>query len=112
MGEDNSSGDRSREPANLIGVPVVHGAYGRRVLETISWERNSDDFVFDCQFLVQAAALGFRIGDIPTPSRYFPEASSIDFRRSTRYGLASVYTVARYHFDRARLWRCDLFEPK
>src|SRR5262249_38573271 len=87
-------------------------AYRRRVLETIPWERNSAAFAFDCQFLVQAAALDFRIGDIPTPARYFPEASSIDFRRSTRYGLASVYTVARYHFDRARLWRCDLFEPK
>jgi len=87
-------------------------AYRRRVLETIPWERNSDDFVFDCQFLVQAAALGFRIGDIPAPARYFPEASSIDFRRSTRYGLASLYTVARYHLHRAGLWRCALFESK
>ena len=87
-------------------------AYRRRVLETIPWERNSDDFVFDCQFLVQAAAFGFRIGDIPTPARYFTEASSIDFRRSTRYGLASLYTIARYHLHRSRLWRSPLFEPK
>ena len=87
-------------------------AYRRRVLETIPWERNSDDFVFDCQFLVQAAAFGFRIGDIPTPARYFAEASSIDFRRSTRYGLASLNTVARYHLHRVRLWRCPLFEPR
>ena len=74
--------------------------------------RNSDDFVFDCQFLVQAAALGFRIGDIPTPARYFPEASSINFRRSARYGLASLSTVARYYLHRSRVWRCPLFEPK
>jgi glycosyltransferase involved in cell wall biosynthesis len=87
-------------------------AYRRRVLETIWWERNSDDFVFDCQFLVQAAGLGFRIGDIPTPARYFAEASSINFRRSVRYGMGSLYTVARYHLHRVRMWRCSLFEPK
>src|ERR1041385_8346427 len=51
-------------------------AYTRRVLETIPWERNSNDFVFDCEFLVQAAGLGFRMGDIPVPARYFEEASS------------------------------------
>ena len=87
-------------------------AYSRKVLETIPWERNSDDFVFDCEFLVQAAGLGFRIGDIPVPARYFEEASSINFRRSLRYGLESLKTVLRYHFHRWRLWSCRLFEPK
>jgi glycosyltransferase involved in cell wall biosynthesis len=87
-------------------------AYRRRVLETIPWERNSNDFVFDCQFLVQAAGLGFRIGDIPTPARYFAEASSINFQRSVRYGMGSLYTVARYHLHRSRMWSCRLFEPR
>src|SRR3954454_23228830 len=56
--------------------------YRREVLERIPFERNSDDFVFDTQFLVQAVRLGFRLGDIPVPVRYFAEASSINFRRS------------------------------
>ena len=51
-------------------------AYSRKVLETIPWEKNSDDFVFDQQILVQSACFGFRIGDIPVPAKYFPEASS------------------------------------
>lgn len=84
-------------------------AYTRAVLETVPWERNSDDFVFDCQFLVQAAALGFRLGDIPVPARYFEEASSISFRRSVRYGVASLRVVAQYHLHRASLWRSPLF---
>jgi glycosyltransferase involved in cell wall biosynthesis len=54
--------------------------YARRVLETIPFEENSDDFVFDSQFLAQAVAFGFRIGDVPVPARYFPEASSIGLR--------------------------------
>jgi glycosyltransferase involved in cell wall biosynthesis len=87
-------------------------AYSRRALESIPWERNSDDFVFDCQFLVQAAALGLRIGDVPAPARYMAEASSINFRRSLRYGLASLATVARYGLHAAGLWRSPLFERR
>jgi glycosyltransferase involved in cell wall biosynthesis len=87
-------------------------AYTRKVLDTIPWERNSDDFVFDCEFLVQAAAFGFRIGDIPVPARYFDEASSINFKRSTRYGLESLGCVARQVLHRWHLWRSPLFEPK
>ena len=84
-------------------------AYSRRVLETIPWQRNSDDFVFDCQFLVQAAAFGFRLGDIPVAARYFDEASSINFGRSVQYGLASLGCIGRYHLHRAGVWRSDLF---
>jgi len=87
-------------------------AYTRRVLETIPWERNSDDFVFDCEFLVQASAFGFRLGDIPAPARYFEEASSINFYRSVRYGLASLTSLLRYYLHRTHLWKCPLFEPK
>jgi glycosyltransferase involved in cell wall biosynthesis len=87
-------------------------AYTRRVLETIPWERNSNDFVFDCEFLVQAAAFGFRLGDIPTPARYFEEASSINFRRSVRYGLESLKSIGSYYLHRAHLWRSPLFEAR
>jgi glycosyltransferase involved in cell wall biosynthesis len=86
--------------------------YRRRVLETIPFERNSDDFVFDTQFLVQAVHFGFRLGDIPVPVRYFQEASQINFRRSTKYGLQTVATVGKYWLSRSRLWRSRLFEAK
>ncbi|OWK38858.1 glycosyltransferase family 2 protein [Fimbriiglobus ruber] len=85
--------------------------YRRRVLETVPFLRNSDDFVFDTQFLIQAIHFGFRLGDIPVPVRYFDEASSINFRRSTKYGLETVETVARYWLHRAGLWRSHLFKP-
>jgi glycosyltransferase involved in cell wall biosynthesis len=87
-------------------------AYNRRVLETIPWELNSDDFVFDCEFLVQAAAFKFRLGDIPAPARYFEEASSINFQRSVRYGLESLNSIFRYYLHRAHLWRSPQFVPK
>jgi len=87
-------------------------AYSRKVLETIPWERNSNDFVFDCEFLVQSAAFGFRMGDVPVPARYFEEASSINFQRSVRYGLESLKSLALYHLHRWKLWRCSLFEPR
>lgn len=86
-------------------------AYTRQVLETLPWEQNSDDFVFDCQFLVQAAACGFRLGDIPVPARYFEEASSISFRRSVRYGLESLHAIGQYHLHRLGLRRSTLFVP-
>ena len=74
--------------------------YRREVLETIPFERNSDDFVFDTQFLVQAVHFGFRLGDVPVPVRYFDEASSINFKRSLRYGVTTVSTVGRWYTHR------------
>src|SRR5690242_10163580 len=71
-------------------------AYRREVLETIPFERFSDDFVFDSQFLVSAVDAGFRLGEIPVPVRYMPEASSIGFQRSVRYGLGTLGAVAQF----------------
>ena len=85
--------------------------YRRSVLEAVPFERNSDAFVFDTQFLAQAVAFGFRLGDIPVPVRYFAEASSINFRRSTVYGIRTLTTVFRYWTHRLRLWRSKLFRP-
>jgi len=67
-------------------------AFSRKVLETLPLEENSDDFVFDNQMLAQALVFGFRVGEISCPTRYFPEASSINFFRSIRYGLGVVRT--------------------
>ena len=65
-------------------------AYSREVLETLPWEENSDDFLFDQQFTHQAAALGFRLGDIPVNAKYFDEASSISLRRSLVFGIGTL----------------------
>jgi glycosyltransferase involved in cell wall biosynthesis len=86
--------------------------YRREVLEKVPFERNSDDFVFDTQFLVQCVKFGFRLGDIPVPVRYFAEASSINFRRSVKYGLGTLGAVGFYWLERLRLWRSPLFRAK
>jgi glycosyltransferase involved in cell wall biosynthesis len=87
-------------------------AYSRRVLETIPWELNSDDFVFDQQFLIQSACCGLRMGDVPVPVRYFPEASSISFKRSVVYGMATLVLLAQYVLHRLGLARSARFCPK
>ena len=84
-------------------------AYRRKVLETIPFQRNSDDFVFDSEFLAQAVHFGFRIGDIPVPVRYFKEASSISFRRSMKYGISTVHTMVRFWAHRLGLKESPLF---
>src|SRR5262245_30156720 len=83
--------------------------YRREVLEKIPFQNNSDDFVFDTQFLVQAVHFGFRLADIPVPVRYFPEASSINFIRSVKYGCRSLAIVAEYWLGRFRIRRSKLF---
>lgn len=85
--------------------------YTRQVLETIPFEKNSDDFVFDSQFLAQAAWFGFKIGDAPIPCRYFSEASSINFIRSSTYGLLTLNTLLQFILQKARLARWNIFEP-
>ena len=87
-------------------------AYSRKILETVPWELNSDDFVFDQQFLYQAAAFRFRMGDIPVSARYFPEASSINFRRSLVYGLSSLWVMTLFGLHRIGCWHSPLFLPK
>jgi glycosyltransferase involved in cell wall biosynthesis len=83
--------------------------YRREVLETIPFERNSNDFVFDSEFLAQAAYHGFRIGDAPVPVRYFPEASSIGFLGSLRYGFKTLGVLGKYFLHKWSIIRCPLF---
>lgn len=87
-------------------------AYRREVLETIPFERNSDDFVFDSQFLAQAVRFGFKLGDVPVPVRYFAEASSIGLRRSLVYGLRTLGVLGTYWLDVLRFRRSPLFRPR
>ena len=86
-------------------------AYRRSVLEKIPFEQNSDDFVFDSQFLVQCVHFGFRLGDVPVPVRYFDEASSINFRRSSIYALQTLWCLVQFWAHRLHLKRCKLFQP-
>lgn len=78
-------------------------AYSREVLETIPFERNSNDFAFDQEFLIQAVHFGFKIGDVPVPVRYMKEASSISFKRSLRYGLGGAAAFSAMRMHRARV---------
>lgn len=78
-------------------------AYSRRVLEEVPFLLNSDRFVFDQEILVQATHLGFRITEVPVPTRYFPEASSASFFASVRYGLSILSLLARYLLHRMAL---------
>jgi glycosyltransferase involved in cell wall biosynthesis len=80
-------------------------AYSRRLLETIPFQRNSDDFVFDQELIAQVVAAGLRdrIGEIAVPTRYFAEASSVGFRRSVVYGTSTLRVVGRYLLHRFRL---------
>ncbi len=87
-------------------------AYSRELLETIPWELNSDDFVFDQQFLIQAAACGFRLGDVPAPVRYFKEASSISFVRSCTYATLGLLLQVQYLFHRIGLITSKRLIPK
>lgn len=95
---------------NLSDFHSGFRVYRREVLERVPFQNNSDDFVFDTQFLVQAVRFGYRLADIPVPVRYFPEASSINFVRSVKYGCRSLAVVAEYWLDRFRIRRSQLFE--
>ena len=85
-------------------------AYSRELLETIPFEANSEDFAFDQQFLVQAVAYGFRMGDVPVPVRYMDEASSINFRRSVRYGVGGLGAIGTYFLCKFGLYRDAKFK--
>jgi glycosyltransferase involved in cell wall biosynthesis len=71
-------------------------AFSRELLETLPLLENSDDFVFDNQMIAQAVMFGFRIGEISCPTKYFKEASSINFKRSVKYGLGVLQTTLSF----------------
>ena len=85
-------------------------AYSREMLLSLPLEANSDDFVFDNQLLAQAIYLGARIGELSCPTRYFPEASSINLRRSSEYGLRVLQTTMDCVAARAGIYRKPIFD--
>lgn len=87
-------------------------AYSRKLLEYIPFESNSEDFVFDNQIIGQAIYFGFPVGEMSCPTRYFPEASSINLRRSVRYGLGVLHTTAVLFLQRMGLLRLAMFSAK
>ena len=86
-------------------------AFGRKVLMELPLLENSDDFVFDNQMLAQCVHFGFRIGEVSCPTKYFAEASSINFRRSVKYGLGVLGTTMQFALQRAGLLHLPLFSP-
>lgn len=101
----------------ILGVKLSeyhtgYRAFSRNVLETLPLELNSDDFVFDNEMLVQAIACGFSIGEISCPTKYFPEASSISFWPSVRYGVGVLTTISKYVLHRKNVKRYQIFEDK
>jgi glycosyltransferase involved in cell wall biosynthesis len=84
-------------------------AFSRKVLEAIDYSTNSDDFAFDNEILSQIAYLGFEIAEITCPAKYFEEASSINFRRSVKYGIACVAISLRYRLDKWGLLKSNLY---
>ena len=87
-------------------------AYSREVLETLPLEKNSNDFIFDNEILAQAVHFGFRIGEISCPTRYFDDASSINFARSARYGIGVLATSAKFLLRKAGVAKPTLFEKE
>lgn len=84
-------------------------AFSRRLLESLPLQHNSDDFVFDNQMLAQAAWFNFSIGEISCPTKYFPEASSINFRRSLIYGFGVLGTALSFRLNRMGLLHSAIF---
>jgi len=87
-------------------------AFSREVLESLPLEENSDDFVFDNQMLAQIIYFGFRIGEISCPTRYFAEASSINFRRSVKYGFGVLATSLMFRLQKLHLASFRIFREE
>ena len=98
--------------AKISEYHTGYRAFTRKVLEDLPLLANSDDFIFDNQMLTQAIAFGFRIGEISCPTKYFPEASSINFQRSVVYGIGVILTSLRFRLWKWNLINSHIFERK
>jgi glycosyltransferase involved in cell wall biosynthesis len=87
-------------------------AYSRKYLETVRFEDNSDDFVFDTEIIAQGMACNLYFREVPIVTRYFPEASSIKFGKSVVYGLKVLWVLACYLLNKTGLYRQPLFSPR
>ncbi len=87
-------------------------AFNRTVLESIRFNQNSDDFVFDNEMLSQIVYAGFDIGEVTCPTKYFEEASSINFKRSMKYGLGVLRVSLAHFFQRMGLVNLPMYQKK
>ena len=85
-------------------------AFSRKVLEKLPLDRNDDDFIFDNQMIVQAAFAGFRFGEVSCPTKYFEEASSINFVRSSKYGLLCMANSVLMLLARLKVFRAGFLQ--
>jgi glycosyltransferase involved in cell wall biosynthesis len=95
--------------AKLSEYHTGYRAFSRKVLEDVRWEDNSDDFVFDAQMLSQILYQDYNIGEITCPTKYFPEASSINFKRSTTYGLGCLWVALKFRLNKWGLVHSRIF---
>ncbi len=86
-------------------------AFSREVLSTLPLEENTDDFVFDNEMLAQVSYFDYRIGEISCPTKYFADASSINFRRSVKYGFGVLATSMQYRLQKMHLGNFRIFSP-
>jgi glycosyltransferase involved in cell wall biosynthesis len=96
--------------AHLSEYHTGFRAFSRQLIEQLPLDRNSDDFVFDNQMIAQAMLAGARVGEISCPTRYFPEASSINFQRSFIYGLGVLKTSILFRLAKWDLYRAAIFQ--
>lgn len=87
-------------------------AFSKEVLEKVNYEANSDDFIFDNQMLTQIFYLGYEIGEISCPAKYFEEASSINFRRSMKYGLGVIGNSILFRLNKWGWMKSKIYSPK
>ena len=87
-------------------------AFSRRALETVNFDDNSDDFVFDNEMLVQCLATGLRLAEVTCPTKYFPGASSINFQRSLVYGMGCLKVGLQYFGHRTGFAPHPMFVPR
>ena len=87
-------------------------AYSRKYLEIVRFEENSNDFVFDTEIIAQGIACNLVFREVPIVTRYFPEASSINFKRSMVYGFGILWVLVKYFFHRVGIIKYQRFLPK
>jgi len=97
---------------NLSEFHTGFRAFSRKVLETVPFTLNSDDFVFDTEILVEAVSFGFKIDEISVPTRYFKEASSVNFINSIIYGLKTLWTLVKYLLHNLGIKQFPLFKER
>jgi hypothetical protein len=95
--------------AKLSEYHTGYRAFSRELLEKLPIEKNSDDFLFDNQMLAQIIWFGYTVAEVSCPTKYFPEASSINFSRSMKYGIGCLATALTFRLAKMGMYVSELF---